>query len=78
VLSITSTTSNSAAPTSAIEWSKADVAAWLERIGTAYSKYKAAFTENGINGERCFLLTTSVRSTWTSLGCRRRCTAAAS
>ena len=27
------------------------MAAWLDRIGTAYSKYKSAFIENGINGE---------------------------
>jgi hypothetical protein len=32
-------------------WLEGDVAAWLEGIGAAYCKYKAAFIENGINGE---------------------------
>jgi hypothetical protein len=49
--STSSTNVTSAAPTAAIEWSEGDVAAWLDRIGTAYSKYKAAFIENSINGE---------------------------
>jgi serine/threonine protein kinase len=44
-------TESAAASTSVMEWSENDVAAWLKGIGTAYCKYKAAFVENGINGE---------------------------